>query len=79
MKKIIQAYLKGGVSEVSISEAPGMAAPGQVYGVMVKLQVPFPEVKYILHFRNARGMAGGCPFVPAGSKTRRRPKPSDRS
>lgn len=57
VKKIIEAYLKAGVSEISISDAPGMATPGQVYGMMVELQDTFPEVKYILHFHNTRGMA----------------------
>ena len=64
VKEIIEAYLGVGVTEISISDAPGMAMPVQVYNMMTDLRQSYPECKFILHFHNTRGM--GIANVMAG-------------
>lgn len=64
VKEIIDAYLKVGVTEISISDAPGMAMPKQVYDMMTELKQCYPQCKFILHFHNTRGM--GVANVLAG-------------
>lgn len=54
---IIDAYLQVGITEISLSDASGMAMPKQVYELCVKVKEKYPEVKWWLHFHNTRGMA----------------------
>lgn len=56
VKDIIDAYIDVGVTEISISDAPGMAMPLQVYDMMVRLRQDYPQCRFILHFHNTRGM-----------------------
>ena len=62
--EIIDAYLAVGVTELSISDAPGMAMPAQVFHLMTQLKDRYPQCKFILHFHNTRGM--GIANVMAG-------------
>lgn len=62
--EIIDAYLQVGVNEISISDAPGMAMPKQVYELMGELTARYPQCKFILHFHNTRGM--GIANIMAG-------------
>lgn len=64
VKEIIDAYINVGVTEISISDAPGMAMPKQVYRMMTELKATYPQCKFILHFHNTRGM--GIANVMAG-------------
>lgn len=64
VKEIIDAYIGVGVTEISISDAPGMAMPLQVYNMMTELKRCYPQCKFILHFHNTRGM--GIANVMAG-------------
>lgn len=57
VKKIIEAYLNTGIRELSLSDASGMAHPDQVYEVCSVMVQEYPEVDWILHFHNTRGMA----------------------
>lgn len=57
VKKIIEAYLACGVKEISLSDTSGMANPLQVYTLGKDIKEAYPEVKWILHFHNTRGMA----------------------
>ena len=52
VKAIVDAYLSVGVTEISISDAPGMAMPMQVYHMMSELIQHYPECKFILYFHN---------------------------
>lgn len=54
---IIEAYLKVGISEISLSDASGMAVPKQVEELCTHVKEKFPEVVYWMHFHNTRGMA----------------------
>lgn len=55
VKEIVKAYLNVGITEISLSDASGMAVPLQVYNICTELQEEFPQVKWILHFHNTRG------------------------
>ncbi len=57
VKKIVEAYLKCGITQISLSDAPGMATPKQVYDMCIEMKKSYPEVDWVLHFHNTRGMA----------------------
>jgi len=57
IESIVDAYLKVGVNEISLSDASGMAVPSQVYTICSHMQERYPTVKWWLHFHNTRGMA----------------------
>lgn len=55
VKKIVEAYFNVGITEISLSDASGMAVPNQVYELCTELREAYPQVKWILHFHNTRG------------------------
>ncbi len=61
---VISGFKKIGVKEVSISDTTGMANPRQVYEYGVHVRKLFPDMKWILHFHDTRGM--GLANVVAG-------------
>ena len=54
---IIEAYLKVGVSEISLSDASGMAMPAQVNELCRHVREKYPQATWWLHFHNTRGLA----------------------
>ena len=54
---IIDAYLKVGISEISLSDTSGMATPRQVEELCSHVSEKFPEAVYWMHFHNTRGLA----------------------
>lgn len=54
---IIEAYLAVGITEISLSDASGMAVPNQVFEMCGHVQKKYPEASWWLHFHNTRGMA----------------------
>ena len=56
IQKIVEAYLEVGITEISLSDASGMAVPNQVYSMCANMQQLYPQVKWWLHFHNTRGM-----------------------
>ena len=54
---IIAAYLENGISEISLSDASGMADPRQVGELCAHVREKFPTVTWWLHFHTTRGMA----------------------
>ncbi len=54
---IIEAYLSVGVTEISLSDASGMAAPAQVGKLCRHVRRKYPGVSWWLHFHNTRGLA----------------------
>ena len=54
---IIRAYLDVGISEISLSDASGMAEPRQVEALCLHVREQFPEASWWLHFHNTRGLA----------------------
>lgn len=54
---IIEAYLRVGISEISLSDASGMAVPNQVGELCEHVRRQYPEAAWWMHFHNTRGMA----------------------
>ena len=54
---IIEAYLGVGITEISLSDASGMAVPNQVFRICSDVKAKYPQVKWWLHFHNTRGVA----------------------
>lgn len=54
---IIQAYLDVGITEISLSDASGMAFPNQVYQLCDHVRNAYPQASWWLHFHNTRGLA----------------------
>ena len=54
---IIEAYLKVGITEISLSDTSGMAVPNQVYNLCCLIKEKYPQATWWLHFHNTRGLA----------------------
>lgn len=54
---IIEAYLKVGITEISLSDTSGMAVPNQVYNLCRHIKEKYPQATWWLHFHNTRGLA----------------------
>ncbi len=54
---IIEAYLKVGINEISLSDASGMAVPNQVYDLCKHVREKYHDATWWLHFHNTRGVA----------------------
>lgn len=61
---VVDCFRKIGVKELSLSDTTGMANPQQVLDYVNAAKLRFPDVKWVLHFHNTRGM--GLPNVLAG-------------
>ena len=57
VEEIVEAYIKVGIKEISLSDASGMATPKQVYDMCSSMKKNYPSVKWWMHFHNTRGMA----------------------
>lgn len=53
---IIEAYIAVGITEISLSDASGMAVPSQVYDIAQLVTQKYPQVTFWLHFHNTRGL-----------------------
>lgn len=56
VQEIVEAYLNAGITEISLSDASGMAYPSQVYDICLKMKENYPQVNWWLHFHNTRGL-----------------------
>lgn len=56
VKDIVDAYLAVGITEISLSDASGMAYPTQVYNMCSEMARDYPQVSWWLHFHNTRGL-----------------------
>lgn len=56
VKKIVEAYLSLGITEISLSDASGMAYPSQVYQICREMMRSYPQAIWWLHFHNTRGL-----------------------
>lgn len=54
---IIEAYLKVGINEISLSDASGQAVPNQVYDLCKHVLGKYKDASWWLHFHNTRGAA----------------------
>ncbi|MBM4236300.1 MAG: hydroxymethylglutaryl-CoA lyase [Firmicutes bacterium] len=53
---VIEALARCEIANFVLSDTNGMANPRQIYEYSTKLQKEFPQLKFGLHFHNARGM-----------------------
>lgn len=60
IEKITRAFLDLGITELSLSDATGMGNPRHVYEMGGYLRKTFPQVSWVLHLHNTRGMALAC-------------------
>lgn len=56
VKEIVEAYIAVGISEISLSDASGMAYPSQVYEICTIMKKTYPNINWWLHFHNTRGL-----------------------
>lgn len=56
VKKVVEAYLDTGITEISLSDASGVAYPSQVYEMCKEISREYPRVNWWLHFHNTRGL-----------------------
>ena len=54
---IIEAYMNVGITEISLSDASGMAVPNHVYQLCSHVREKYPKATWWLHFHNTRGLA----------------------
>lgn len=60
VEKITRAFLDLGITELSLSDATGMATPRHIYEMGGYMKKNFPQVTWVLHLHNTRGMALAC-------------------
>lgn len=60
IEKLTRAFLELGINEISLSDATGMANPRQIIVMGGYLRKVFPDVSWVLHLHNTRGMALAC-------------------
>ncbi len=60
IEKITRAFLDLGITELSLSDATGMANPRHISEMGGYLRKAFPQVTWVLHLHNTRGMALAC-------------------
>jgi hydroxymethylglutaryl-CoA lyase len=56
VKFIISSYRNAGVTEVSLSDTSGSGNPSIVYDRILELQKAFPDMSWMVHFHNTRGL-----------------------
>lgn len=61
---VVACFRDIGIKELSLSDTTGMANPKQVYDFVTAAKLKFPDVTWVLHFHNTRGM--GLANVMAG-------------
>lgn len=54
---VVEAYHEMGIRRVGVADTVGVADPRLVYETMSGLAKRFPDVKFVLHLHNTRGMA----------------------
>lgn len=60
IEKITRAFVDLGITELSLSDATGMADPRAIFELGGHMRRAFPEVRWVLHLHNTRGMALAC-------------------
>jgi len=60
VEKVVAAFVDMGITELSLSDTTGMATPRHVYEMGGYLREKFPQITWVLHLHNTRGMALAC-------------------
>ena len=56
IKDIVKAFQDAGATQVSLSDSAGLGSPELVYSRTMELREVFPEMDWMLHMHNTRGM-----------------------
>lgn len=56
IKEIVKAFADAGATQVSLSDSAGLGTPKMVYERTMALRNDFPEMDWMLHMHNTRGM-----------------------
>ncbi len=57
LKSYVKQFQAYGIDELSLSDTTGMGNPQLVYDIMIDMIQSFPDVKWLLHLHDTRGMA----------------------
>ena len=57
VENVVRSFVKLGITELSLSDTTGMANPRQVYELGTHMIRMFPQVQWVMHFHDTRGMA----------------------
>jgi hydroxymethylglutaryl-CoA lyase len=57
VENVVRSFVRLGITELSLSDTTGMANPRQVFEVGSHMREAFPEVRWVMHFHDTRGMA----------------------
>ena len=56
IKEIVKAFIDAGATQISLSDSAGLGDPQLVYERTMALRDDFPEMDWMLHMHNTRGM-----------------------
>lgn len=56
IKEIVKAFIDAGATQISLSDSAGLGNPRLVYERTMALRDDFPEMDWMLHMHNTRGM-----------------------
>lgn len=56
IKEIVKAFIDAGATQISLSDSAGLGNPQLVYERTMALRDDFPEMDWMLHMHNTRGM-----------------------
>ena len=56
IKEIVKAFIDAGATQISLSDSAGLGDPQLVYERTMALREDFPEMDWMLHMHNTRGM-----------------------
>lgn len=56
IKEIVKAFADAGATQISLSDSAGLGTPKMVYERTMTLREDFPEMDWMLHMHNTRGM-----------------------
>lgn len=57
IERLVECILELNITEISLSDTTGVANPLQVFNLCEHMKEKCPQVQWILHFHNTRGMA----------------------
>lgn len=56
IKEIVGAFIDAGARQISLSDSAGLGNPKLIYDRVMRLRDAFPQVDWMLHMHNTRGM-----------------------
>lgn len=56
IKEIVAAFVDAGANQISLSDSAGLGNPRLIYSRVMKLRECFPDMDWMLHMHNTRGM-----------------------